>query len=962
MEALWDWSWMLAGLAAVAAAWAADLLARGREDGDSGDYWSWIILVFAAVMGPLLILSAVLPSLSQDLWKSGYHLYLDLQPPRITQNLAYLAALLIPGLFWVALLIAGSLRGRRAVGVRWLAGSAGLTTSRRWVWLYAVPLLALLLLGQADLRQGSESYPAAVWATLLALAASLIAVGASRPSQVPPSPPPHVEEEHLLPGPPPAWNATAQDQGIRLKTLKIWRADPAPRPIRQESARELEERLKALQGAATIAPELIETLGALIERSQFGSLPERARLVLAPDECGQIETVAASSAILWQRYRETTLIICASEAEGLTARLEGCLPAGVQAVWVDSEAEFGAGAALYVVEAEALSERLLRRLPGSNLTSQIGWVVWFDVHRYTGVLAANLWAISRRLNRILTSAGRLDLRILALARAGAYGDAQVERFVRRLLPYTFSAQSEVRIPSQFRREVHLYLIESAEGLLGSPLGRRLSANSRHPAVAAALSAVSQGRSAWLERPREANDVEWNQVMQLSLGDQEVRNRLQPSRCEASVGVFALQAGDALSIAEMLCQGGRASGENVHDEAICPVANPYVGYLLGRLSHEGNGGSGFGTSKRLVGAEAQRSIIKHHLLSALAEHEETGSGLRSAFLWEEDVIRRTLEAIFKEGRLQRREVRFLDGDERLRIDHLYRNRLALNDGARPLDCVGTKLVMVREIAGGQESGGRRMLVDPERLPIQAYPGRVFMHRGRRFRVRHWDDLNEAVQRGWVGCEYEGNPCETLRIRDVLVDRIRSAVPVSTAGEHRRLISRMTAELDYDEQVTGVIDLLLDPETGTVRPQQRGFDLAVSTSFSTQALILRFSGQPDALALVSLCQALRTALPVHLGVEEDAVEVVPLQGVYAGDVEVFGAAIVDLYPGGIGLVAAIRDDDQLIRTLLASIREWLASCDCAVSCPNCLESQSARAVSRYRRPDRKAALKMLEEFAA
>ncbi len=939
----------------------ADILARGRRDGDSGQFWGDCLFLFGCIMGPALVYSALLPSLNQDWWLSGFHLHLELVTGHgIAEDTAFRLALLIPLLLWAALLLINVFRPPGQPS-RWLSGSAGLTHSRVWVLLFGLPFLPLFLWGWGRLGGGEDAYPGALWVSQAVLMVCLAAIALSKLPVGQPSAPSAVEEEPQQEAQPQmrsGWAETLRRHGIESRQLCNWPADPAPRAVHSESSPEL---LYRLSGAIGIAPQLVEGVGELIEQSSFGEEKDRTRLVLAPDDCGQIEVIAAAACILWQRFRESTLLVAASEAQRCVQLLDRCLPDSAPAVLVRTGQDLKAGAALHVVDAETLSERILQELSRTGLARSAGWVVWFDVHRYTGVLAANAWAISRRLHRILKSEGRLDLRILVLGRSSAYGDAQQERFLRRLFPYTFSADSEVRIPAETRRPVSLHLLESHQGFDKTETGRSLPRASRHPCLAAAWASVREGWTTWLERPAEVSDADINQVLQRTIQDAEMGKWLRPSASSSQASILDLQPDGVLSLQEKVCQGGRSSSVGAaHHVALRPLDNPYAQFLLESLSGRENGQRGFGTSRRLVGARAQPSIIRHHLLLALAEREETGHGLRRDFLWEEDVITRTLDAIFQEGKLERREVRFLDQQGRAHRDRLYRNRMARSEARRPLDCVGTDLVVVREATAGQDWAGVRMLVDPQRLPIQAYPGRIFLHGGRRYRVSSWEGAHRAGSESWVECEQEGTPSSSLRIRSFHVDRITDLRPLGSVGRSQRLLSLLTAQMHYHEDVTGVIRLEAASQGGWGEPQVKSLGRPLSTSFPTEALLLCFSSRPGRLSLVSLGQALRTILPVHLGVEEDALEVVPVHGAFADETEIHGLAVVDLYPGGIGLARSIRDEDPLIRTVLQQTQKWLQACKCQLSCANCLATPLARASTSSRRPDRSSVLVLLDEY--
>src|SRR5262249_31107509 len=113
---------------------------------------------------------------------------------------------------------------------------------------------------------------------------------------------------------------------------------------------------------------------------------------------------------------------------------------------------------VWIVDAETLSDRVLEDLSANHaLIDRIGLLVWWDVHSYTGVLAANVWAISRRLQRMLQAWGRSETRVLAFARPTRHGNAQLRRFIRFMLGYEFDQPGNyIEIPSPFARNLFLH--------------------------------------------------------------------------------------------------------------------------------------------------------------------------------------------------------------------------------------------------------------------------------------------------------------------------------------------------------------------------------------------------------------------------------------------------------------------------------------------------------------------------
>jgi len=176
--------------------------------------------------------------------------------------------------------------------------------------------------------------------------------------------------------------------------------------------------------------------------------------------------------------------------------------------------------------------------------------------------------------------------------------------------------------------------------------------------------------------------------------------------------------------------------------------------------------------------------------------------------------------------------------------------------------------------------------------------------------------------WAACVREAVHASTWRIRSG-----QSIVFRSRAGQERNfgrsgtLLKTFPAAVRYKEYVDGVLRREYNLTDGSFQDTAIEYS-PIFCSFDTRALILRFLPKADEAALRALCLSLRHVLPVYLGVEEDALEVVPLNGQMIENQRVDGLAIVDLYPRGIGLVDAIHDDQQLIQNLLEWTVRWLS----------------------------------------
>lgn len=954
---------LLAVVVAAVAALAADRLAavRRRPQGERGDFWAAVTAWSCLVLAAPVLLSEMLATILPQYWRTGRHLELD----RVgvfgwSIPASYRIALLLPFLVWGGLLLLNVTRAPGGEGGgRWLAGAIGFGARRAWVLGCALPLAAICAWALPRLGGGLQAYPAAAWGTQAILVLSLVGVAASAGAGLAPA-----AGATSLPVPtPPAlrpWPEALAAHGIQLRRLAFWAASPAPRDVRPQ-AQDFAARLRS-RGARAIAPELIEAVSALASARASEGGP--VRIVFAPDGCGQVEAVALAAEQLERQFHGTTLVVVPGGAPEVAARLQRWLTEGRQVVVVDQQTDLPQDALIWVVSAQVLSDRLLPMLRDPALVKRFGLVVWWHLEAYTGVVAANLWAISRRLHRLLHARGRQDVRTLALTRAVAHGDAQLAAFVRRLLPHAFPRSCEVHVDARrFPRPVQLHLLESHHSLFARGQGANVQERLRHLPLVAARVSVEEGWATHLEVPDDVARPEAAAFLQLQAGQSALGDQLQQDSTTAAARLTTVGSADVLSLVERFAQGGRAAdGALPHHVALGPPLNPYVRYLLSTLG--GREGASFPTSRRLVAAEALPSIIRRHLMLALNELPDTREGLLRNFLWNKEVIQSTLDAIYREGKLSRVEVRFLGEDNRLGIDHEYTSQLLPSGELQPLDTVGTDLVEVCETGGEHVGRGVRMRVDPERITVQAYPHRVFMHGGDRYHIRAWTSVQDVLRHGRLTCEREEIFSHTWRLlRDPLVFAIHPAQAPVAIGQAGKRLSRFAAAVRYEEHCMGALRWSPDLTSGkTARLDPLELTRPVSQTFDTRALVLGLPKRVDPIALASLAQALRHLLPVHLGVEEDAVEVVPLQGDALGGLAAFGLALVDLYPGGIGLVDEIGDDGPFLLQLLAWARDWLAACPCQSDqgCDRCLRSPAALAANWDQPPQRGAALELLEQM--
>ena len=905
------------------AALLADLTARAKvEGGDTGAYWSriaaWTCL---AIGGPLVVLYAAV---------AGF--------PEIRPEIPFVDRqevwLFFPMAVWGLFLVAGLFLDTMPARGRWLAGSVGYGDHQRgWVILCALPLLGLMAMAWSRLGDGPSSYPAANWTTAALLSLTLLRVGWSRPAAVAAieaAPVEQAKAERQLTD----WPEAMRRGGIGLADL-FSRPASATRQRAPQTDRfltEWRERIAA-KGSLGISEALLAAVYDLTKAKAMAPGMERNRLILAPDNSGQHEVVGLAAADLARKLGEATLIITPSLRPDLIERIERWAappegsneaPAKVAAPRSWKDLQEAGDADVWIVDAETLSDRLLPRLryeankpnlQQRNLVSRIGMVVWWDVHAYTGALAANIWAISRRLDRIIAEHGRAGVRTLALARKPLYADAEMKAFRELVLPKQFdSSRDEVRINTEPDRPLRAYLIENDSGLLRTQDADALPAPSRRLPLTSTFVSAKAGWRTRLDTPAEVADQERRGLEEAALDKHGARaaDRITAERPEAEVSILPITDANALALGDLLATAGRSTERGLpHFVGILPPSNPYLNYLLQVFDTEG---SAWKSSRLLIPAKGNPGIVRRHLLHALHEVEERRDSLAVTLGWDRGILLATLRELALAGQLVRREVLFLDDDRRLQTDWLCRNDQAPDSVPRPLRTVGADLITVRRPEAAQEA---LFQVDHDRAGIEAYPGRVFIQGGERYRIDEWGSTREIAETRVIHCSPTDRFRTTWRRRFATVSRPK------LVGERRTLMEgagtvayRFVADLAYREHLAGYLERT---EDGPLRTYDNGRPIQVA--FQARSFVVAIEPGPEKEALEALSAALRHVLPVHLGADEDSLEVVPVYGVFVDGSQLFGVAIVDLYPGGIGLAEVIESDPVTLQNILVWTHQWL-----------------------------------------
>jgi hypothetical protein len=943
---------VLSALGLVGVLLGSTAAARLNPRGDAGPTWASAALWLAWLLLLGLIASQIARIFLPDVWLQGWHLYSD----QLGAGVGPLPLLLLPFVLLAALGAVATLQTRRMSReeARWMVGSVGFAERRYWALAPAGALAAVALVSWSQL-DNAASYPAAVWGSLAAVTLALLGLALSQESTPPEELPEALEEAKPAPQRR-DWVSVMRAHGVRLETVATVPAPP------RRAQREPLERSRALdlspEARASIDPTLVSAVEALI----FGaaSSARRRRLCLAPDDAGQLDLLAAAARAVARDFRETTLVIVPGQAEVLGEALKRAAlePAGLP-LCIGALPERGAPG-LAIMDSEQLARHLQKVSPENpTLLTQLGLLVWWDVQDYTGVLAANTWALSRRLDRVLEAPRHEDIPVLLMGRTPADGGAQLTRFIQDLLPYAIEDSERLELRTRVARRLHVHLLDQEQPPLKSPSGRgALSAGLpnevRHPVVLATLASASTGwRTHALPSP-ELSSREWSVATEQLVGDAPLGALLVARPTHAEARVIELTEADVFALPERIAMTGRALPEDAECHvAVLPPRNPYALYCLRRMGPKLAKGELPSQARTLVGAKGSGSTITRHVLAALRERKDTHVGLRATFGWAEAAISQALDQLDLSNELRREEVRFLlDGK-------LLREPLYESDGVKdvmPSDTVGLALVDVRHNAAQKDAV--RMRVDPERVNIQAYPGAVFMSGQARYVVDKRS--HEAKGGDSVGCAPHDPRERTLRI-------CRPSIESITVGDQGASVGRggllhvAPTEVRYQERLRGYLLLRENEDTGQTKisPVKQS---NLWTSFNTRGLLIRFSARNHAqMDMASVAAALRWSVPVHVGVSRQAMEVVPVNPqALQPDRSGSRAAVLlaDLYPNGVGLVDAFGEDERLLIRILMGTREWLAACPCSTDgCASCLKPPEWEALKDLGTPSRKAALDVL-----
>jgi hypothetical protein len=204
--------------------------------------------------------------------------------------------------------------------------------------------------------------------------------------------------------------------------------------------------------------------------------------------------------------------------------------------------------------------------------------------------------------------------------------------------------------------------------------------------------------------------------------------------------------------------------------------------------------------------------------------------------------------------------------------------------------------------------------------------VFYHRGERYRIDNWENA-ESIST--IFCRREENAIRTWRRKDVDIRKTEEISRSASIGN----FSFKRISLNYREELYGIISKPC-ANTSIGNNSLQSEDLVTgkklrSPVIKTHALVMDLSRYNEA-GIVTIAEALRYVLPVHLGIDEDDLLVIPQAN------RIRGIVFSSLFPDGAGLISGTGDggiEPKMIYNLLPFIKKWLQACECENGCEKC-----------------------------
>ncbi|MDP8223898.1 MAG: hypothetical protein P9L99_11100 [Candidatus Lernaella stagnicola] len=413
----------------------------------------------------------------------------------------------------------------------------------------------------------------------------------------------------------------------------------------------------------------------------------------------------------------------------------------------------------------------------------------------------------------------------------------------------------------------------------------------------------------------------------------------------------------------------------HLNVLVPIdANPFVHYLLDSARMDtavkGRGIPDFQKEMLIPVLDTENpTILKIHLLQALRQGQLTEKELAEMFvgLCTYELFRGTVEDMKNDHWIQTEwtvRVKKVPGRAGVIVESVQ--RLKVTDIAPILDPKSLRSLLDASEAVQITAGNNEVIdiVDSARLFMIYYPNRVFTGpNGQVYQVPEYDKKKEVISLGEpIDVVDQGLPTvEFVQQNDsnipngpLRTTRISSAygcIPIGLSEakwtEHSIMalhIRHTMMNVKYLEEIVGTRYWRRTNPTQPLYPfSWKRQQHRLRSEFKTNAFIMKFPSEKngfdiDAATLRGLVHAFRCVLPVLFRVPDETVDVVPYVepqtneektrvdfqlAMLGHDVQPTGIAIMDTFPGGIGVVKRLhRMDNPALQQLLRWTAEWVS----------------------------------------
>lgn len=395
-----------------------------------------------------------------------------------------------------------------------------------------------------------------------------------------------------------------------------------------------------------------------------------------------------------------------------------------------------------------------------------------------------------------------------------------------------------------------------------------------------------------------------EVIEQGLRAGSVRGVVTTNALEVGIDIGTLDvcvmAGYPGSLMAMRQQSGRV-GRRERSSAIFLVAsaNPLDAYLVQHPELLDDA-----PSEKAVLGRLNPHVLRAHVACAAAEFP----------LWEAelerlggDVARRVAQDLVAKGEARHAT----EGGRRVLVAN-----------GRPHHGVSLRSASQERFGLFDPDGERLGELDGASVAREAYPGAIYLHQGRTFRVDRLEPERIHLVRAAAG--------HSTRVQGAREVTVREATRTRTlAGALASL-----APVDVVDRYDGYLEMA--PKR---QPRACKLDPAMTSELRTEALVLRLSEAVRArLAAVpglSLAAALHATehLVTAFGATFVLCDREDLEG-HSGEVDGAPAIILfDRHPGGIGFAAAAF---ELVEEVIARAGEAVDACPCEAGCPACVHS--------------------------